>query len=212
MYFVVTTAAPPRECPAQCGERRDERWHRSIFDASEVDGRCREDRSLEGMCAPSEPQALQGWGGSVLQFGNPGFLIEFSAIGKLCRQVAVGYRVIVVGVAARLADGSASFVVLSGCLTCALWDSADGKRGRVAPILPAQPDRIAMGRADRVLRRPHIANPDWRLLCSVQAQAAGKNCMSTPMIEIVRPQAALMTAEKRPSSKKPQASHRFRRR
>ena len=107
-----------------------------------------------------------------------------------------------VGMAARLADHLAWFVDLSGLLARALWHSADGQRRRVAPILLAQPDRIATRRADRLLRRPHIANPDWRLLCSVQAQAAGKNCMSTPMIEIVRPQAALMTAEKRPLSKR----------
>ena len=48
------------------------------------------------MCAPSEPQALQGWGDAVLQVGKLGFLIEFPAIGKLCRQAAVGYSVIVV--------------------------------------------------------------------------------------------------------------------
>jgi hypothetical protein len=48
------------------------------------------------MCAPSEPQALQGRVSAVSQVGKPGFLIEFPAIGKLCRQAAVGYSVIVV--------------------------------------------------------------------------------------------------------------------
>jgi hypothetical protein len=42
------------------------------------------------MCAPPEPQALQGRGDAALQVGKPSFLIESPEKGKLREQAAVG--------------------------------------------------------------------------------------------------------------------------